>query len=366
VAQRQGAVEGLGVGLFGNFYRGRRVLVTGHTGFKGSWLALWLRQLGADVTGLALAPDTSPSHWDLLKLDVHEHRADIRDGKAVAAILREARPDIVFHLAAQSLVRRSYHVPVESWETNVMGSVNLLEACRKMLDLKAVVFVTTDKCYENKELPRGYTEEDHLGGRDPYSASKASAEFVAASYRDAFFKGSPLIATARAGNVIGGGDWAEDRIIPDLARAQGRGEELIVRSPDAVRPWQHVLEPLAGYLQLGQKLLESKNEFEGPWNFGPDESEGLSVSELLGRLGKDWPLSWKAVPNKTLHETATLKLNSTKARQRLKWKPVLTLDQQLKMTAEWYRAFQENGAVLSSEQLKAYIHSAEKAGAAWA
>ena len=210
--------------MFSDAFRGRRVLLTGHTGFKGSWLALWLQDLGAEVVGLALDPNTSPNHWDLLKLDMAEHRADIGDLDAVKSAVRKANPEIVFHLAAQPLVRYSYQTPVETWKTNVMGSVHLLEACRDLPNLKAIVFITTDKCYENKESTKGYTEQDALGGHDPYSASKASTELVAASYRDSFFKGSPLIATARAGNVIGGGDWALDRIIPDLARAQANGE----------------------------------------------------------------------------------------------------------------------------------------------
>lgn len=348
--------------MFGESYRNRRVLVTGHTGFKGSWLTLWLQSLGAEVTGLALPPTTTPNHWDLLGLDIPEHRIDICDQAAVAEAVKKANPEIVFHLAAQSLVRYSYAAPIETWKTNIMGSVNVLEACRTLADLKAVVFITTDKCYENKESTKGYGEEDKLGGHDPYSASKASAEFVAASYRDSFFKGSPFIATARAGNVIGGGDWAMDRIVPDLARAQEKGEELIVRSPNAVRPFQHVLEPLAGYLQLGQKLLEQAGEFQGAWNFGPAENEVLSVSDLLTRM----KAKWKAVPNNDLHETKILLLDSTKAHQQLKWQPVLSIDQQLAMTAEWYNAYHERKSVLSRQQLEQYQLVAKTQKSSWA
>jgi CDP-glucose 4,6-dehydratase len=348
--------------VFGECYRNRRVLLTGHTGFKGSWLALWLQSLGAHVIGIALAPDPSPNHWNLLNLALPSHHIDIRDAATLAGVVKEANPEIVFHLAAQSLVRRSYRTPLETWETNVMGTANLLEACRGLPNLKAVVVVTTDKCYENKESAKGYIEEDRLGGHDPYSASKASVELVASSYRDAFFaKEGILIATARAGNVIGGGDWSEDRIIPDLARAQAKGQDLIVRSPDATRPWQHVLEPLAGYLQLGQKLLEDNKKYEGPWNFGPDSSGALSVSDLLNRM----KAKWKAVPDKTLHETTMLQLDSSKARIQLPWKPVWSIDQQLEMTAEWYRAYQSNGTVISKDQLAAYQQAAKAGKAAW-
>jgi CDP-glucose 4,6-dehydratase len=356
--------------LFGDRYRNRRVLLTGHTGFKGSWLALWLKNMGANVTGLALAPETAPSHWDLLKLGIPEKRVDVRDNPALARMVAEARPEIVFHLAAQSLVRRSYRVPLETWDTNVMGTANLLEACRSVPGLQAIVVVTTDKCYENKESRKGYKEEDRLGGHDPYSASKAATELVVASYRDSFYNqpASALVATARAGNVIGGGDWCEDRIIPDLVRAQQRGEELSVRSPNATRPWQHVLEPLSGYLQLGQGLLEGKKEFQGPWNFGPDDTGALTVADLLDRLKPDWPgLSWHAAPGASkLHETTMLQLDSTKARKQLKWKPALTTAQQLAMTAEWYSAYLKNGSVLSAKQLEAYQKAAMAAKVAWA
>ena len=232
--------------------------MTGHTGFKGSWLSLWLAELAADVVGLALSPPTSPNHWDLIKLSVPENRVDVRDASAVAQVVQKARPELVFHLAAQSLVRRSYREPLESWSTNVMGTANLLEACRQADSVRAIVVVTSDKCYENLEQKRGYREDDRLSGHDPYSASKSATELVVSSYRSAFFNraNSPLIATARAGNVVGGGDWSEDRLVPDLIRAVASGSDLEIRSPDAVRPWQHVLESLSGYLLLGQRLLQ--------------------------------------------------------------------------------------------------------------
>lgn len=355
-------MEIVGVGLFADIYRNRRVLLTGHTGFKGSWLALWLQHLGAGITGLALDPNTAPNHWDLLKLDMEDNRTDIGDAAAVSSAVKKANPEIVFHLAAQPLVRYSYATPVETWKTNVMGSVHLLEACRDLPDLKAIVFITTDKCYENRESTEGYTEDAPLGGHDPYSASKASTEFVAASYRDSFFKGSPLVATARAGNVIGGGDWALDRIVPDLARAQAKGEKLIIRSPAAVRPWQHVLEPLAGYLQLGQKLLEQKSEFQGPWNFGPARKDIMSVAALLDRMKAEYTIQ----QSDALHETKILMLDSGKAHRELKWKPVLSIDEQIALTADWYSAFNKQKTVLSREQLAAYLDAAKKSKTVWA
>ncbi len=349
--------------MFGDIYRDRRVLLTGHTGFKGSWLAMWLQSLGASVTGLALAPNTTPNHWDLMALDMPDLRVDLADQDAVTSAVAKAEPEIVFHLAAQSLVRYSYASPVETWRTNVMGSVHLLEACRSAPNLKAIVFITTDKCYENKESSKGYTEDDRLGGHDPYSASKAAAEFVAASYRDAFFKGAPLIATTRAGNVIGGGDWAQDRLIPDLARAQAKGETLQIRAPNAVRPWQHVLEPLSGYLQLGQRLLEGCKAFEGPWNFGPEEQDVMSVSRILDRMHA----RYEVVPSdKALHETGILLLDSGKARKELGWKPVLPVERQLDFTAQWYRAFREDRKIITREQLESYTATARDIKAAWA
>jgi CDP-glucose 4,6-dehydratase len=342
-------------------YRGRRVLVTGHTGFKGSWLALWLTEIGADLTGLSLAPPTSPNHWDLLQLPIADSRTDIRDAAAVSQHVQRTRPEIVFHLAAQALVRRSYRDPLETWSTNVMGTANVLDACRHADSVRAIVVVTTDKCYENQERDRGYLESDRLGGHDPYSASKAGSEMVAASYRHAFFsrKDTPLLATARAGNVIGGGDWSEDRLIPDLVRATAAGRKLEVRSPEATRPWQHVLESLNGYLSLGANVLEGRREFEGAWNFGPALDDGLTVAALLDRMRASWPeLAWTPSPQAELHETRLLCLDSTKARQKLGWKPVWDLDAALRATAEWYRRFMENGQIDSRAQLRQYLADA--------
>lgn len=354
--------------LFGDLYRGRRVLLTGHTGFKGSWLALWLTKMGADVIGLALPPDSEPSHWDLLSLNITEYRQDIRDSAMVEQVMADVKPEIIFHLAAQPLVRRSYREPLETWSTNVMGTANVLEAARQTPSVRAIVIVTTDKCYRNQEWPWGYRETDSLGGHDPYSASKAAAELVAASYRQAFFYAddTPLLATARAGNVIGGGDWSEDRLVPDLVRAIITNTALEIRSPQATRPWQHVLESLSGYLLLGQQLLECQRDKAEAWNFGPDSEGNRSVAEVLDGLHTHWPeLHWNTSPVPQPHEANLLYLDSSKAKSKLGWQPIWNLDQTLAATSEWYRAYYANKYLLSREQLKEYIACAQAAGVAW-
>lgn len=354
---------------FGSAYRDRRVLLTGHTGFKGSWLALWLKTLGAQTTGLALAPSSTPSHWDLLGLDLDDRRIDVRNAEAVTAAVRAVAPDIVFHLAAQPLVRYSYSNPLETWSTNVMGTANVLEACRAQPSVRGIVVITSDKCYENREWEWGYRENDRLGGHDPYSASKAGAELVVASYRNAYFDrpAAPLLASARAGNVVGGGDWSEDRLIPDMVRAVVGSAMLEVRSLSATRPWQHVLESLSGYLCLGQKLIEGKSEFSQAWNFGPDTSGDRSVSEVLSRLKAAWPVfDWKVTDKQRPHEATQLRLDSSKARQRLDWRPVWSFEEALDATAKWYQAYIENRLVISLNQLHAYTAAAKQAGLAWA
>lgn len=353
---------------FSNTYRNKRVLLTGHTGFKGSWLTLWLTELGAQVTGLSLSPETVPNHWDLLKLDIDDRRADIRDALALQKNFAETKPEIVFHLAAQPLLRRSYRDPLETWSTNVMGTANVLEACRAEPSVKAIVVVTTDKCYENLEWPWGYREDDRLGGHDPYSASKAAVELVAASYRRAFFATpqSPVLATTRAGNVIGGGDWSEDRLIPDLVRATDSNQSLEIRSPNATRPWQHVLEPLSGYLLLGQRLLEGRGEFAEPWNFGPEPEGNRSVAEVLKKLGNQWPkMHWHTTNSPQPHEAKLLYLDSAKARSQLQWRPLWGLDDTLAKTAEWYKSFLNEHKVISQQQLNDYIEAAQNANVAW-
>jgi len=344
--------------LFGGIYSGRRVLITGHTGFKGSWLALWLHELGAKVTGVALSPESKPDHWDLLRLPIDDHRVDIRDMDALRHVFEASRPEIVFHLAAQSLVRRSYRDPLETWGTNVMGTANVLEAARHQSSVSAILIVTTDKCYENLEWPWGYRENDRLGGHDPYSASKAGAELLAASYRYAFFQAesAPLLATARAGNVIGGGDWSEDRLIPDLIRALDKDQSLQIRSPLATRPWQHVLEPLSGYLALGQKLLGKDQRVAEAWNFGPEPEGNRTVTEVLNKLRDQWSsLSWHITDEQHPHEARLLYLDSSKARKLLRWRPVWNLDTALLKTAQWYRAWHEAGEVITREQLESYV-----------
>jgi len=354
--------------LFDNQYKGRRVLITGHTGFKGSWLALWLTEMGADVVGLALPPETAPNHWDLLGIDINQYFHDIRDEQTVARIVAETKPEIIFHLAAQPLVRRSYLAPLETWSTNVMGTANLLEACRQVVSVRAIVVVTTDKCYENQEWPWGYRETDKLGGHDPYSASKAATELVVDSYRKAYFHraDAPLLATARAGNVIGGGDWSEDRLIPDLVRAIGTRTPLEIRSPRATRPWQHVLEALSGYLLLGRNLLQGKRSFADSWNFGPETESNRTVGQILDRLSSYWPeLSWQISSHPQPHEASQLYLDSAKAKTKLGWQAIWSLDKTLEATADWYRKHSLIGQVESRVQLADYIVAAQATDAEW-
>jgi len=326
------------------FWRGKRVFLTGHTGFKGAWMALILHRLGAEVHGFALEPE-SP-HGVFEAADVRttlrgHHIGDIRDRDAVAIQLRKAAPEIVLHMAAQALVRRSYSDPVATYATNVMGTVHVLEAVRLVPAVRAVVVVTSDKCYENVGQAAGYREGDRLGGRDPYSNSKACAELVVAAYRQSFFaaNGATNIATARAGNVIGGGDWAEDRLVPDAIRAFAAGKPLRVRNPDAVRPWQHVLDPLSGYLALAERLATDGERYAEAWNFGPRQASEVPVRTIIDRLAGLWGAgaSWERDQSSHHHEAAYLALDSTRAEQRLGWRPSLDLDEALRLTVDWYR-----------------------------
>lgn len=353
---------------FGDIYHGRKVLITGHSGFKGSWLALWLQQLGAQVAGVSLDPDTQPNHWDLLGMSIDDHRLDIRNAEKVMDVVHAIRPEIVFHLAAQPLVRCSYREPIDNWSTNVMGTAHVLEACRNVESVRAIVAITTDKVYANREWPWGYRENDRLGGHDPYSASKAACELLIDSYRKAFFnhENAPFLASARAGNVIGGGDWLEDRLIPDLVRSVSQHKPLIIRSPHATRPWQHVLECLAGYLLLGQRLLEGHQEYAEAWNFGPTPEGNRTVDEVLTLLQAQWPeLNWQQTQDPQPHESTLLYLDHAKAKYELGWKPVWSLEEALQVTADWYRQFQEQGTVLSAKQLASYINDASSAGVSW-
>jgi len=360
-------------GLFGGTYSGRRVLVTGHTGFKGSWLALWLHTLGARVAGLALDPEHLPAHCEQLQIPLAmDARIDLRDARAVQATLDAFQPEVVFHLAAQALVRRSYREPSATFAANVTGLVNLLEAVRGCRSVRAIINATTDKVYESHATPGGYRESDPLGGHDPYSASKACAEIVSASYRLSFFSRPEAggrrvgLATARAGNVVGGGDWAEDRLVPDLVRAASNGSRLVLRNPRATRPWQHVLEPLSGYLLLGQKLLAGE-PVDQAWNFGPSANATLEVAEVVRRLQEQWPgfeVAHDGGPHP--HEAVALTLDCRKAETQLGWRPIWDASTTLTRTVAWYRALHRAGELRSAIDLAAYVDDARRAGLAWA
>ncbi|HEU5196586.1 MAG TPA: CDP-glucose 4,6-dehydratase [Methylomirabilota bacterium] len=323
------------------FWRDRPVLVTGHTGFKGGWLATWLLTLGARVSGYALAPDTTPSYFVSCGLAERfaSRLGDVTDGAALEAALAAARPSVIFHLAAQSLVRRSYRAPVQTFATNVLGTTRLLEAVRRTPSVQAVVVVTSDKCYANHERPEGYREDEPLGGDDPYSASKAATELVTTAYRRSFFTAGARIATARAGNVIGGGDWSEDRLIPDVVRALARGYAVRLRNPSAVRPWQHVLEPLGGYLVLAERLVDSEG-FATAFNFGPRDDDAVPVAALVELVLALWGEGrWEAEAEADApHEAGLLRLDCRRAHERLGWQPVLTLKEAAELSVTWYRA----------------------------
>ena len=337
-------------------WRGRRVLVTGHTGFKGSWLCTWLAGMGARLSGYALDPPTQPNLFESARVAalLDDVRGDIRDTAATRAAIERFDPEVVFHLAAQSLVRESYRTPVDTYATNVVGTASVLDACRHAPSLRAIVVVTTDKCYENREWERGYVETDALGGHDPYSNSKACAELVSDSFRRSFFAGrAPLVgvATARAGNVVGGGDWAADRLVPDLVRAALAGQEALIRNPGATRPWQHVLEPLHGYLLLGEALLRDPAAFSEGWNFGPDAGGDQPVQAVVERFAACWPdrLRWRVDGAGHPHEAGKLMLDSTKAHARLGWRARLSLDDTIRLTAAWYGRVLSGGTGLAEE-----------------
>lgn len=332
------------------FWKNKRVLITGHTGFKGSWLCLWLEHLGADVTGFSLPPPTSPNLFTIADVaqGITSVIGDIRNFNELQSVVNEHNPDIVIHMAAQPLVRYSYREPVETYATNVMGTVNLLEAVRQNGNVRAVVNVTTDKCYENREWQWGYRENDTLGGHDPYSNSKACSELVTSAYRKSFFarvedKQQIGLASARAGNVIGGGDWAEDRLIPDIFRSFVENKAVEIRNPEATRPWQHVLEPLSGYLLLAQKLYESPSSYAEGWNFGPDESDVKPVKWIADYLVSAWPepASWNHNRQPQPHEANFLRLECDKAKERLGWTPHWDLKKGLTETVNWYKAYRD-------------------------
>lgn len=327
-----------------DFWRGKRVLLTGHTGFKGSWLSLWLQSMGATLRGLSLAPPTDPALFEIARVaEGMEHCiADIRDFASVKSQMDEFLPEIVIHMAAQPLVRLSYHQPIETYATNVMGTVHVLEAARHAGSVKAIVNITTDKCYENREWVWGYREEEPMGGYDPYSNSKGCAELVSSAYRKSFLRDAGIaMATARAGNVIGGGDWALDRLIPDILRALQNAEPVLIRNPHAIRPWQHVLEPLSGYLVLAERLYTHGQVDAEGWNFGPRDEDARPVQWIVRQLCESWGngASWSQQPGDHPHEASYLKLDISKARQRLQWGPRWSLETALRQIIAWHQAW---------------------------
>lgn len=370
MANGQGSVEGLGVNPA--FWKGRRVLLTGHTGFKGSWLSLWLQSMGAQVTGYALAAPTNPSLFEVAEVakGMTSIVGDIRDLEHMGKVFAEYRPEIVIHMAAQALVRYSYVEPVETYSTNVMGTVNLLEAIRTTDSVKAVVNVTSDKCYDNREWVWGYRENEAMGGFDPYSSSKGCAELVASAYRNSYFhpekyqEHGVALASGRAGNVIGGGDWAEDRLIPDIVRAIAQGKPVNIRNPHAIRPWQHVLEPLSGYLVLAQKLFEEGTSYAEGWNFGPNDEDAKPVEWIVDKLTKTWGegASWVLDGGNHPHEAHYLKLDCSKAKTRLDWHPRWHLEDALGAIIEWQRAYRDGKDMreLTLRQINVYNNSIQK------
>jgi CDP-glucose 4,6-dehydratase len=360
---------------FFDVYKGKKVLITGHTGFKGSWLAIWLRELGAEVYGYALAPVSDMDNFVICNLvtKVNHRIGDVRDGEHLKQYFTEVQPDFAFHLAAQPLVLASYQDPVGTFDTNLMGTVNFFEAVRATLSVKVAVNVTTDKCYDNKEWVWGYREDDPMGGKDPYSASKGCSELITSSYLESFFRkeGTCNIASARAGNVIGGGDWALDRIIPDYFRAYQKGQKLEIRNPYATRPWQHVLEPLSGYLNLAAELFIKGKEYSGGWNFGPEDMSNYSVKELIDQILTINPNGGYVIPEniEKLHEAVLLKLDISKAVNYLKWKPVLNFKETVEFTLEGYLTDIDGLRNIYSDrlsQIAEYTKKGAERGISWA
>lgn len=364
--------------MFGGIYLKRRVLITGYNGFKGSYLSFFLRRLGAEVSGIALPAEGEEVLSEISAVDtfVRGEYCDIRDKEKLEFYFQKFQPEIVFHLAAQSLVRKSYEAPLETFSTNVMGTANILDCCRRCDSLRAIVVVSSDKCYENRETLVPYKEEDPLGGFDPYSASKGCTEIVASSYRRSFFsleeygkKHHILLASCRAGNVVGGGDYACDRLVPDLVRGALAGEKTLLRNPASVRPWQHVLEPLSGYLAVGAKLLAGEKEFAESWNFGPEKESIVSVEEAAFLLGKYWDriavTLWKEEEKNDLHEAKLLLLDSGKAGEKLKWKSIWNKEKTFEMTAKWYKSYHTEKKNILEEVLEEYLCDAGKAEVQW-
>jgi len=348
------------------FWQGKRVFLTGHTGFKGSWLSLWLVSLGAEVKGYALNPPTSPSLFNEAQVGsiIDSQIGDIRDQDALYESMTSFNPDILFHMAAQPLVRYSYDAPIETYEVNVIGTAKVLEVARSCSNLKTIVNITTDKCYENDDRSEGYREDDSMGGYDPYSSSKGCAELVASAYRRSFLQEQGIgIASVRAGNVIGGGDWADDRLIPDILRSFEKNEPVVIRNPRATRPWQHVLEPLSGYLILAEKIYKNQEAYSEGWNFGPNEQDVKSVDWILDKMISKWPnSSWNLDENSNPHEAGFLKLDIEKAELRLNWKPVWGLSHTLEKIIEWHKAWLsgENMQAACLVEIKEYMRDMNK------
>jgi len=364
------STEEEGLMVHESFWRDRRVLITGHTGFKGAWLAIWLQMLGAQVAGFALPPATRPNLYLAARVGrgLRSQEGDVRDLAAVQESVRSFEPEVVLHLAAQPIVRRSYDDPVGTFSTNVLGTVHLLEAARQVGSVRSLVVVTSDKCYENREWHWSYREKSALGGRDPYSASKACVELVARSFRKSYFQGAeadgPALATARAGNVIGGGDWAEDRLVPDTMRAIESGRPVELRYPNAIRPWQHVLEPLSGYLQLAERLHEDGERYAAPWNFAPAEDDARTVGWIVQQIHRHWGIehAWKPQGGPRPHEHIYLKLDASKARAHLGWAPRLRIEETVEWVVDWYREFSRgaDARTLVEQQIAAYSERFEE------
>ncbi len=364
----------MSINAFKGFYRGKKVLVTGHSGFKGSWLCTWLKMLGADVLGYSLLPNTSPSMYDVCKVgeNLISEFKDIRDQKSLSLAVESFKPEIVFHLAAQPLVRESYKNPKQTYETNVMGTLNLYEVCRRCQSVKVIICITTDKVYENKEWIYGYREGDALGGYDPYSSSKACVELLTSSYRRSFFDELGVkVVSARAGNVIGGGDWAKDRLVPDIIRSLTEEKIITIRNPGAIRPWQHVLEPLAGYLSLAQKIYSSTSISSFSYNFGPNDADTQDVETIVQAALSTWGKgSYEVDMGYQVHEAQLLKLDITKSKVELKWRPVYNYKTAISETIAWYKAYYQNlsedMAEITKVQIDKYTQCAWQEGIDWA
>lgn len=359
--------------IFNNIYKGKKILLTGHSGFKGSWMYFWLKELGADVLGYSLLPQYDPSHIKILYPDIEIKNQDILNINELSDTIQQFKPNLIFHFAAQSLVRQSYKEPVDTFNVNIIGTVNILEVAKRNDFIEGVVIITSDKCYENKDWIWGYRENDSMGGYDPYSASKGCAELVTSSYRNSFFnkndyklKHNTLIASVRAGNVIGGGDWAEDRLIPDLIRSVENNNSAIIRNQNATRPWQHVLEPLSGYLLIGQKLFDKNVSCADAWNFGPDSESDIKVKDVIPMSKNIWDkISYKIEENKTIHEANLLKLDCSKSNIKLGWKSVWEFKKTIENTIEWYKNFYEKNVISTKEHLDEYIENAIEKQIIW-